>query len=244
MRRYKTILTTSALLILFLSSLSYSIPEEEERSLSPSFLSEPSPLPEMSKTALNASEIQSDYDRIVALLAQNSEVNTPDENGWTPLHFAAQNGHVDLIQLLVKHKANINRQTNDEESALHLAAKNKHWDAFATLLALGDEDTLEQSLEKNIMDNLHETLMDRSQKGHQKEIARFFSQTYLTATALGQERLSHFITSTPTGLRSTYDLFTRSVQIPDTLHGNQNSFMSLLPWDVITLIKPYLTTEA
>ncbi len=30
----------------------------------------------------------------------------PDESGWTPLHYAASNGHADIVQLILEHGAN------------------------------------------------------------------------------------------------------------------------------------------
>ncbi|KAF4668876.1 hypothetical protein FOL47_002833 [Perkinsus chesapeaki] len=43
------------------------------------------------------------------------------KGGWTPLHFAAFNGHVAIAKYLLENGANPNAQTTDGESPLHLA---------------------------------------------------------------------------------------------------------------------------
>ena len=49
--------------------------------------------------------------------------------GWTPLHLAAVNGHVDAIKLLVNQfKADAKAKSNDGWTLLHQAARNGHVD--------------------------------------------------------------------------------------------------------------------
>lgn len=46
------------------------------------------------------------------LIEQGAEVNPVTSAGYTPLHQAAQQGHVLVISLLLKNKANPNALTN------------------------------------------------------------------------------------------------------------------------------------
>lgn len=46
------------------------------------------------------------------LIDQGAEVNPVTNAGYTPLHQAAQQGHVLVINLLLKNKANPNALTN------------------------------------------------------------------------------------------------------------------------------------
>ena len=42
------------------------------------------------------------------MLEQNHPVNVRDQCGWTPLHEAANHGHIEIVELLLKAGANIN----------------------------------------------------------------------------------------------------------------------------------------
>lgn len=45
---------------------------------------------------------------------------------WTPLHFAAQNGHTDAINALVAAEASVYARESKQWTPLHLAAQNGH----------------------------------------------------------------------------------------------------------------------
>lgn len=50
-------------------------------------------------------------------------VNTPDNAGYTPLHYAARKGYIDICKLLMQNGAQIDAQTkNGQASPLHKAA--------------------------------------------------------------------------------------------------------------------------
>ena len=61
-------------------------------------------------------------------------INEPDETGWTALHFAAENGHLDIVTTLIEKVADINKANNQEMTALHLAAANGHTKTVETLI--------------------------------------------------------------------------------------------------------------
>jgi hypothetical protein len=64
-----------------------------------------------------------DLAKIKALLKENPKlVLSKDANGWTPLHRAAWNGHMDVAKLLLANKADSNAKDNCGETPLHLAA--------------------------------------------------------------------------------------------------------------------------
>jgi len=44
----------------------------------------------------------------------------------TPLHFAAQNGHLCVVEYLVNQKADINERNKYDWTPLHFAAQNGH----------------------------------------------------------------------------------------------------------------------
>nr|WP_253308677.1 ankyrin repeat domain-containing protein [Rickettsia endosymbiont of Ceutorhynchus assimilis] len=66
-----------------------------------------------------------DISAVNYLLTKNTDVNTPDHTKQTALHYAARNGHDDIVKLLLDHGANVNVITPDDGwTALHFAARN------------------------------------------------------------------------------------------------------------------------
>src|SRR2546428_711052 len=65
-----------------------------------------------------------DMHRITFLLNRNPGlVFDVDNRGWTPLHWAAERGHSQLVELLLANKADINARTNRGDTPLHLASE-------------------------------------------------------------------------------------------------------------------------
>ena len=70
---------------------------------------------------------KNNLDKIALILKDEigiKAINEPDETGWTALHFAAENGHLDIVKKLVENGADINKANNQGWTALHLAAAN------------------------------------------------------------------------------------------------------------------------
>ncbi len=64
-------------------------------------------------------------------------LNTADNQGFTALHVAAANGHVDIISLLLKLGASISSKDFTKATALHHASMNGHSGAVELLLSAG-----------------------------------------------------------------------------------------------------------
>ncbi|PSN58644.1 ankyrin, partial [Corynespora cassiicola Philippines] len=60
-------------------------------------------------------------------------VDKKDQDGWTPLHWAAWGGHETVVRLLIDHGANIDAKSTERETVLHLAASGGN-EAVAQLL--------------------------------------------------------------------------------------------------------------
>ncbi|KXJ81893.1 hypothetical protein RP20_CCG017109 [Aedes albopictus] len=69
--------------------------------------------------------------------ANRWEINTSDENGLTPLHWAAHEGHREAVRILLKRKSNVNKMDNFGNSALHLAAAREHLECVELLVSKG-----------------------------------------------------------------------------------------------------------
>lgn len=73
------------------------------------------------------------------LLAESEtvDVGTRDELGWTPLMYAAEAGHTEIVALLTDAGANVHSENNDGATALHLAAEKGRTEVTRILLKAG-----------------------------------------------------------------------------------------------------------
>jgi ankyrin repeat protein len=72
---------------------------------------------------------------------KKADVNAQNYAGWTPLHLAAVNGHLNMVEWLVtKGRANIDAQDNQGRTTLHLAAAHGHLDVVKWLVTKGRAD--------------------------------------------------------------------------------------------------------
>ncbi|XP_076323123.1 uncharacterized protein LOC143232022 isoform X2 [Tachypleus tridentatus] len=78
---------------------------------------------------------------VIKLLLKNDRkrIETVDERGWTPIHLAAANGHVDIIKFLAQEGAHLAALDPSGYTAIHLAAMNGHASCIEILLNQGCE---------------------------------------------------------------------------------------------------------
>eukprot|EP01034_Spumella_vulgaris_P036110 gene36110-44534_t len=74
-----------------------------------------------------------------AMLAKGAQVN---RKGWTPLHFAAAAGDLDIMHILLEHHAYIDAGSPSGLTPLMLAAREGMEDAVKLLLEQGADATL------------------------------------------------------------------------------------------------------
>lgn len=67
------------------------------------------------------------------------DINLRGKEGYTALHFACQQGHVDLAKLLIAHGAKLETRNSKLMTPLHLAAQNGHSSIAEMLLSKGAE---------------------------------------------------------------------------------------------------------
>lgn len=97
--------------------------------------------------------------KIIWNAGASKSVNAVDENGWTALMYAIQNGNTEMVKFLLTKKANLNIVTKDGNSALIFASENGNTEIVKTLLAAGAK--------VNTINKYGQTaLMYASQNGH------------------------------------------------------------------------------
>lgn len=75
-------------------------------------------------------------------LTHDGEVQVSSKGGFSPLHFAAQQGDLDSARLLIEAGADINHVTEEEGNALLLASANGHEELALFLLENGADPTI------------------------------------------------------------------------------------------------------
>jgi len=80
-------------------------------------------------------------DKVQAYLESDWDVNEQDENGWTALHFAAQNNSVPIGKLLIEAGADIEAKDSYGNTPLFRATFASHGDCrFIKLLLINGAD--------------------------------------------------------------------------------------------------------
>jgi ankyrin repeat protein len=99
-------------------------------------------------------------DLVRKLIARDADVNKP---GWTPLHYAATSGHLEIMALLLEHHAYIDAESPNKTTPLMMAAYYGTQEAVKLLLDAGADPTLRNDLGM--------TAVDFAQKGGRKDAA-------------------------------------------------------------------------
>jgi ankyrin repeat protein len=71
--------------------------------------------------------------QVAHLLAQGADVNTQDDDGLTPLHWAAKEGNQDIVKLLIAWGADVRVKSRKSLTPLDWAAEQGHQDIVALL---------------------------------------------------------------------------------------------------------------
>ena len=88
-------------------------------------------------------------DIVRKLIARDADVNKP---GWTPLHYAATGGHVEIILMLLDENAYIDAESPNKSTPLMMAAMYGSTAAVRTLLDAGADPTLRNELGMSAVD--------------------------------------------------------------------------------------------
>ena len=91
-----------------------------------------------------------DKEKVLEILNnQKININYKNENGWTALHFACDEGNLKVAEILIKAHIDVNIKNNDERTALHISAFRGYFDITKLLIENGaDLNALDN--EKNL----------------------------------------------------------------------------------------------
>ncbi len=90
------------------------------------------------ETALMLAALHGEPDIVRLLVQRGAEVNRA---GWTPLHYAATNGHAAIVGYLLEHNAYIDAQSPNRTTPLMMAARHLRPDVIRLLVEAGADPT-------------------------------------------------------------------------------------------------------
>ena len=91
---------------------------------------------ELNKKLLDAVRINN-ISEVEEAMSLGADVNSADDDGWTPLIYAAYRGNTDITILLLKYRTNINAVNKYGDTALMMACWNGYIDIAELLIEHG-----------------------------------------------------------------------------------------------------------
>jgi hypothetical protein len=96
---------------------------------------------------------------------RQAKVNLKDSLGWTPLLYAAENGHVEICEYLIAHGGDIHSRNNYGDNALFKAALNGHLKCCQFLI--------NQGIDVNCKNKYDSTALFRAASGGHLQICEY-----------------------------------------------------------------------
>jgi ankyrin repeat protein len=116
------------------------------------------------KEAIFDAVVQNDRDKIIECIKAGADINMKDENGLSPLHFAADRGLDLIVSCLIQSGANIEACDNDEKTPLLYACYCEQHDVIKVLVEAGAKVDIEKLVEEDISSDTIQFIKDSLQK--------------------------------------------------------------------------------
>lgn len=101
------------------------------------------------ENAMMMASLQGLTPMVKLLIDKDAEVN---KHGWAPLHYAATNGHDDIVQLLLDNSAYVDAESPNGTTPLMMAARGGHITTCKVLLDGGADPRLKNQLGMTAVD--------------------------------------------------------------------------------------------
>ncbi|WP_156924614.1 ankyrin repeat domain-containing protein [Burkholderia sp. WSM2230] len=101
------------------------------------------------ENAMMMASLNGDLDFVKQLIAKDAEVN---KKGWAPLHYAAANGHDDIVKLLLDNSAYVDAGSPNGTTPLMMAARGGHVSTVKLLLDNGADLTVKNQIGMTALD--------------------------------------------------------------------------------------------
>ena len=91
-----------------------------------------------------------DKEKVLEILNNSKlNINYKNENGWTALHYACDEGNLKIVEILIKSHIDVNLKNNDKKTPLHISAFRGYFD-ITKLLIINGADLNALDNEKNL----------------------------------------------------------------------------------------------
>ena len=91
-------------------------------------------------------------EKVLEIISQdNLDINYQNENGWTALHYACDEGNLKIVEILIKAHSNINIKNNDKKTPLHISVTRGYFDITKLLVENGGDLTAIDNEKNNII---------------------------------------------------------------------------------------------
>ena len=114
---------------------------------------------DLDKQLLNASK-NDDLEKVKELISKGADIETKDNDDYTPLNIASYKGHLEIVKYLVEQGADIESKDNDGDTPLD-CEKDNIWSRLDVQELLMEQDPMNISLLKKHDIPIHPELKNK-----------------------------------------------------------------------------------